>query len=267
MSDEHETPLAAVRFLARADSRARTVEHLLEAGPTSQRELRTHLDASRTTVSRALQALEDRGWVARTEDGYRLTHAGRLVGRAFAGTLETAAAVDELAAFLRWYPAEVELPPLVEADDRAVTYSTDAAPYAPAREQTEILRTADRLRVLLPATDRDSTATLAEQVADRGLTVESVVPPHVAATLTSETFAPLVRETIETGRSTVYVTERPVPFYLGLADDGRVQVGLADDDGLPRALLETADDGVRAWAEALYADYREGARRKPVEEF
>lgn len=265
--DESDPPLDQIRFLSRAESRVRIMQQLAEAGPATQRELRTGLDASRTTVSRSLSSLAEQGWIERSEGAYRLTHAGRAVAAAFSGLLETVAAVDRLEEFLRWFPADVESPPVLEASDVEVTYATDGAPYAPARRQSEIIHDADRLRILLPAIDIDSTRTITEQVTERGLEVETVASPAVAATVEADEFASLIREKIRTGRSTVYVADEPLPFYLGLADDGRVQIGLADEEEIPRALLETTDDGVRAWAERRYREYRDAAEHRPAEAF
>jgi len=267
MSDGGPSPIEQILFLARAESRVEIVRHLLKSEPATQRDLRARLDASRTTVSRALSSLVERDWVEESGGTYRLTSPGRAITGAFTDLLATVEAVDELAPFLRWFPADVDAPDFLGADDVAVTYATEADPYAPAREQTGILHTADRLRILLPAIDRDSTETLVEQVTERGLEVETVVSPAVEATMESEAFAPLIRETLRTGRSTVLVAPEPVPFYLGLADDGRVQVGLADEEGFPRALLETTDEAVREWATALYREYRTEAEPKPLEAF
>lgn len=267
MPGDDVAPLEQVRFLARADSRVDVLKYLAEDGAATQRELRTELDASRTTVSRALQSLAAEDWVGSENGKYRLTLVGNVVAAEFTGLLETMRTVDELAEFLRWFPADVDAPDFQHASDVEVTTPTDADPFAPARTQTEVLHTADDLRVLLPAVELDSTKTLVEQVTDRGLDVESVVTPTVEATFEDDPYAPLMQETIETGRSTVYVTPDDLPFYLGLADDDRTQVGLAGQDGLPRALLETTDEDVREWAEDVYEDYRESARRKPVEDF
>ena len=262
-----DTPLDQILFLARAESRVRVIELLVESGPATQREIRTRLDVSRTTVSRSLQSLQNRGWVEKSDGAYRLSRAGRIVAAEFGRLLDTVKTVEELSEFLRWYPADIDIPDLLDAKDVEVTYSTDADPYAPARRQTEILHTAERLRILLPAIDLDSTKTITEQVTQRGLELETVVSPNVESTVESDEFAPLMREKIQTGRSAVFVAQESLPFYLGLADDGRVQVGLADDEGLPRALLETDDDRIRAWAEGMYEDYREPARIKPASEF
>jgi predicted transcriptional regulator len=214
-----------------------------------------------------LQSLQDRGWVEKSDGVYRLSRAGGIIAGEFARLLDTVNTVEGLSEFFRWYPTDVDVPDLLDANDVEVTYSTDADPYAPARRQTEILHTAERLRILLPAIDLDSTKTITEQVTQRGLELETVVSPNVESTIESDEFAPLMREKMQTGRSAVFVARESLPFYLGLTDDGRIQVGLADDDGLPRALLETADESISSWAEGVYRDYREQAERKTVEEF
>lgn len=261
------TPLDQVRFLARADSRVAVLDYLADSGPATRRTLRSDLDASRTTVGRAVRSLAEAGWVEDAGGGVQLTHAGRVVAVEFASLLETMRTVDELAEFLRWFPPSVEAPAFHRADDVEVTTSTDADPYAPARTQSKILHTADSLRFLLPATDLESTETIVEQVTEHGLEAETVVSPGLEPTFESGDFAPLIREMVASGRSPIYVSPDPLSFYLGLADDGRVQVGVADDEGLPRALLETTDDDVREWAERVYDDRRAAARHKPLEEF
>lgn len=267
MPADERQQLDRVRFLARAESRVRILEHLLEAGPITQRSLRSELDASRTTVARSLASLEGKGWVTTDEGAYDLTRAGRAVTVEFTRLLETMARLDEVGAVLRWLPPDLDVPEFWDATDLSVTTPTDGDPYAPTRAQSEILHSADRLRLLLPAIGRDSTAAIVEEVTERGLEVETVVTPDLEATMESEAFAAQIREMGATGRSTIYVSPDPVPCYLGLADDGRVQVGVADDDGLPRALLETPDEAVREWAEALYGEYRSGARHKPAKAF
>lgn len=259
--------LDQIRFLSRAESRVGIIEHLVESGEATQRELRAELEASRTTVSRSLQSLAERGWIERSNGAYRLTHSGQTIAQEFARMLDAVEAVDELSEFLRLFPSDVDAPDFLDADDVDVTYSTDADPYAPARKQTEVLHTADRIRVLLPAIDLDSTRTITEQVTERGLEVETIVSPDVESVIESDEFSPLIREKMATERSTVYVAESALPFYLGLTAGGFVQIGLADEEGLPRALFETTDETIGEWARAVYEDYRETARRKSIEEF
>jgi len=48
-------------------------------------------------------------------------------------------------------------------------------------------------------------------------------------------------------------------MYLGIADGTTVQIGVEDDDGIPRALLETTNESVRAWAESMFSKYTASA--------
>jgi predicted transcriptional regulator len=264
---DSETPRERVLFLARAQSRAGIVETLAATGSATQRQLRERLNASRTTVSRALQSLTDRGWVEEANGEYRLTRSGDHIAVAFDRLLDTVDRVDELDEFLRLFPADLTAPDFLDASDVSVTYATDAAPYAPARKQSEILHSAERLRILLPAVDLESTNALAEQVTDRGLDVETIVSQGVEAEIESDEFAPQVKTMIRAGGLSIRVANGGVPLYLGLADSGTVQIGLAGDDGLPRALFETTDERVREWAERLYSDVRERTTPKRLDDF
>ena len=273
MGDRSERPdsldpdaVEAVQFLTRAESRLAIICELVDRDDSSQGTLRDALDASRTTVMRALRSLQDRGWVEETAEGYRLTTTGELIAAAVTDLLDTVATTAELDAFLRYAPSDEIDIGLLAAADVTVTTPTDADPYAPARKQSEIVARADRLRVLLPATDLESTRTVTEAVTD-GLELESIVSPSVAATFETPEFGPLVREGLATGRSTILVAPADLPYYLGLADDEVVQIGVADDEGIPRALLETTDDRVRRWAEDIYSEYRAAAEPKQAADF
>lgn len=262
-----DSPREQVLFLVRAQSRLQVVEALSAGESQTKRQLREQVEASRTTVSRALQSLSDRGWVEETNGEYQLTRAGQHIATAITRLLDTVETVDELGEFLRWFPSEVSGPDFLAATDVTVTYSTDAAPYAPARKQSEIIHTADRLRFLLPAVDMESTETLVEQVTERGLDIETIVSPAVESVLQAEAFASQVRAMIRAGGLSIRVADDGVPFYLGLSDGGTVQIGLASEDGLPRALLETTDEQVYRWAEALYSEVRARNDPKTLEDF
>jgi DNA-binding transcriptional MocR family regulator len=170
---DHDTHLDRVRFLARADSRVHILERLATDGPATQRALRDDLDASRTTVARALSALDAEGWVEADCGTYRLSHAGRVVTEEFSALLDTMGRLDDLAAVLRWLPADLDTPAFHRADDVTVTTPTDADPYAPARTQTEILHSADRL----PCSSQPSTTTPRKPSSRRSPTTASRSSP------------------------------------------------------------------------------------------
>jgi hypothetical protein len=55
------------------------------------------------------------------------------------------------------------------------------------------------------------------------------------------------------------VTDEYVPFCLGIVD-GLVQIGVEDDEGVPRALAESSSDELREWARERFED----TSRRPV---
>ena len=256
-----------VQFLTRAESRLAIMRELVDADTLSQRALRAAIDASRTTVARSLRSLQDRGWVERTDDGFRLTTTGELIAAAVVDLLDTVATTIQLSDFLRYVPTDEFDTDLLTTADVTVTTPTDADPYAPARKQTEIVHRADRLRVLLPATDLESTRAVTEAVTENRLELETVISPSVESTFETPEFASLIREGMSTGRSAVFVSPTELPYYIGLADDDHVQIGVADDEGIPRALLETTDDDVRRWADGVYSEYRAAAEPIQADDF
>jgi predicted transcriptional regulator len=262
-----QATIDSISFLTRSEARVRLLERLLDEGPATQRDLRVDLDTSRSTVTRALGAFEDRGWVQNSGDTYRLTPVGQQVIEATRNLAETVEAAEELAPFLRWFPTEeFDLDVTALSDARVVTPS-EGDPYTPARAQVERIRDADRFCAVFPSVDIEGTRLAHEQITNDALEAELIVSPSVKETITSGEFAPLFREQLATGRMTVLEMPSEPPFFLGIADGDTVQIGVEDDEGFPRALLEATDERVREWAEDLYETYRAEATVLPVEAF
>jgi predicted transcriptional regulator len=266
MADE-STAIEQISFLTRSEPRVRILTHLLEAEPTSQREFRSAVETSRSTVTRALSALEEQDWIVQNGDRYRLTPSGRLIAEGLTDLVDTVQATDDLSTFIRWFPLadyDVDIDQLREAE---VTASTDPDPYAPSRKHAAALRDATSFRMLLPSIDLQLVESTDTRVRGGDLELELVVSPEVEATIQSGEFADVLRGQIASGNLTVLVTDDPVPFYVGLSGDGDVQIGVEDDQGFPRALLETDDEVLRTWAGSVYDEHRAAARRKPAAEF
>jgi predicted transcriptional regulator len=262
-----QATIDSISFLTRSETRVRLLERLFEEGPATQRELRDGLDTSRSTVARTLTAFQDRGWVRNAGDTYRLTPVGQQVIEATRRFAETVEAAEDLAPFLRWFPTEqFDLDTAALSGARVVTPS-EGDPYTPARTQTERLREAERFRGLLPSIDLEGSKLVHDQITSGALEAEIVVSPSVEETITSGEFAPLFREKLETGRLTVLEANDEPPFFLGIADDEVVQIGVEDDEGFPRALLEATDERVREWAERVYEEHRTGTKPLPIEAF
>lgn len=67
----------------------------------------------------------------------------------------------------------------------------------------------------------------------------------------------MTEEMAATGRYRVFQYDDPIPYFVGLLGE-TVQIG-ADEDGEPRALVETDSAGVRSWAETKFEEYKRRA--------
>jgi predicted transcriptional regulator len=249
-----------IAFLAGSKTRVRLLATLCEDGALSRTELRKRLDAARTTVTRNLTALAERGWVRESEGRCAVTPSGRLIADALDQAAATAAAAERLEPFFRWFPEED--PPLDPSAfaDASVRVADPADPYAMINEHVNTLRRAERFRAALPLIGLHGFETVHERVVEEGAIHEIVVTPTVAETLRENAdYADLFADLRECENFDAYVCDDEIPFYVGLIDDDGVEIGV-DEDGTPRALLSSETPTVREWAEDVYERYRSAAR-------
>lgn len=250
-----EEVIDRIRFLSRANSRVRILEFLAESTAVTERELRAELPLSRSTISRGLDSLAELGWVDDGSERVELTPTGRLVIEAFSELAKAMSTTEELSPFLKWFPlSEFELT-VEDLRDSELTVAADGDPLAPARTQTDLVRSTPRFRGRFPSLDLSGTELVHERIVAGEFEAEIIVSAAVAETIHGERFEPLFGEMLSTDRLTVHIVDE-VPFYLGLGADERTQIGVEDDDGLPRALLESDNETVREWATALVAESR-----------
>jgi hypothetical protein len=68
-------------------------------------------------------------------------------------------------------------------------------------------------------------------------------------------YAPLTEEMKATGRYKLSISEREIPHFIGIFDR-TIQIGV-DEDGEPRAMLETDSEQVVEWAKGKHESYKE----------
>lgn len=247
-----------LEFLAASRTRVRILELLAERNCVERDALRGHLDASRTTVQRNLDALVDRGWASAGHTEYAITPAGRLAAEAVGLVDERLRAADRLAPLVEHVPSDAFDFDLTALADATVVTAEPGNPYRMVEAHVARIRRSANVRAVLPVTGLHPFETAHGRVVDGEMAAEAVVTPTVARTVRgNDEFADLLADLRETSRFDLFVTDDDVPFYLGLLDDV-VQVGV-DEDGEPRALLESTNDEVRAWAERTYEQFRDGA--------
>lgn len=252
---EYNEAIEEIEFLTRSHSRIAAFGELRTEGSLTKVELRDRLNVSRTTVTRNLDALKERNWVTEVNGEYAITRVGEMVADELFDLVEVMQTAARLEGVMEWIPDEkfdLDLRCLTNAD---ITLADPSDPYAPAREHARRLESADEFRGLLPAVGHEPMRSARQGVLN-GARHELVFERPVAQVIQSkEEYTNLIEEMESTGRIEVRVVDDSIPYYVGLLD-GTVQIGVEDDNGLPRALLETDSDEARKWAERTYERYR-----------
>lgn len=229
--------------------------------PMDKRTLEESLPVSRSTLDRAVRELELLDLVEYADGTYRVTTCGSLVARKYREFEREIRVLAEFRPFLRHVsPSEFDLDVHLLADaELHVPEPSD--PYAMINTHVSALKTMDHGRALLPITGLHGHEAVHEAVVHRDARAEAVVEPGVAETWRSTAeYASLTEELRETDRFEVFVYDGSIPYFVGIYDDETVHFG-ADEDGEPRALIETTNDDVRSWADRTYATYRDRATR------
>jgi len=252
-----EATIDEIAFLSRSLTRVRILDLLRGAGRLDERELRTRLDASRTTIGRNVAALCERGLLANGEGEYTLTRAGETIAADLFDLVGTVEVTRRLEPLLRWLPDGALDVDLRQLADAKVILAEEANPYAPVNRHVEALKRAEDVRLFVGVAGQHAWEIAKRRVVEENATHEYVVGSGVVETLRSDpNYATPCEAMRETDRFDLSVYDGEVPYYLGLLDD-TVQIGVEDDEGMPRALLETDVEGIGKWATDTYAGYRE----------
>lgn len=259
MSERTQTAVETLEFVTRSPSRVRVLERLDAEGAVSRDALSAEVDVVRTTLSRSLSALADRGLIRERGQRYEITAAGSLVAEGLTAALERTDAAIRLRPVLErldeeWLGVDPD-----RLTDAKVIEATTANPYAPVTHHAATLAEAERVRAVLPATGVDPLETSREAI-DDGAAFDLLLAESVAESVrTDRALADAFASIVDRPSVSVSVVDRDVPVYLGVVDR-TVQIGVHDDTGLPAALLESTDDRVREWALERFDALRREAR-------
>lgn len=247
-----------IEFLTRSPVRVSVLYALLREGPVSKRELKDELDGVRTTVQRNLNALEERGWIEYTTNGYEITSCGRLVANALLDLVDRTTLAIKLRPAIRWIDTdEVDLE-FEHFQDADVIKADSTNPYAPIDEQIDLLRRSVSVRVVFPTLNRGLLAQSLRLAESSGTDLEMIVTEDAAKRFRADdryadTFESLVEQ------SRVY-THADLPLYLAVTDE-EIQLGSTDTDNVVRVLLEFNNAQARTWASEEFEEYRQSAHR------
>lgn len=246
---ERSERIEEIEFVARSTNRVRILETLSERERATREDLREALAASRTTVSRNLDALRERGWVRQTDREYALTPGTEAVVDRFLDLESTVETVDRLRPFLDHVDRDAFDVDLSLLEDAEVLTPNPGDPLAMVNAHVSAIKRSTDVLLAVPFLGLHATEAAHDAVVHGDARHELVAAPDAVDALQDE---PEYRQYLDDLRDAagfeLHRATTDVPFYVGVLDD-TVQVGV-DEGGEPKALLETSDPGVRDWARA-----------------
>ena len=252
------TAIEGVHFLTQSPVRIRILELLYENEEMLKHDLKDRVDAARVTVRRNVDALEERDLIVATGQTRELTPLGEVVVEDVLPAVRVADVVERLRPFIRWFPEDDLEFDLRALADAKIVVSDTSDPYAPVNRHLEVMQTATQFRWLLPAVGLQPIMIARDCVVEDGTDHEMVVDEAVAETLRAESaYQSVVSDLLSADNCRLFVAGE-IAYYLGLCETC-VQIGVEDNSGLPRALVETDATDVREWAERSYDQYRRQA--------
>jgi len=255
---DREDAIDEIELLGGSTTRIRLLSALSASEAAEKAKLRERFEVSRTTLIRNLDELIERGWV-REDPGseYRLTASGQMVKESLEEMIETVDLALDLQPFLECVdPSEFNLDPAMLAD-ADVTVASSADPYAPANRQIEALRGASEFRGCLSSVSRDLLEEIRQRAPEVEGTWELVVSEEAFEVLRSRSsYSELLEDIRENGGLDLYVYGGELPFSVWLYDD-LVQVGIEDEEGIPRAIVEGNTGVLREWGHEVYERRRQ----------
>lgn len=254
------TSLDDVEFLAASENRVLVLTYL-QQGPADRQEIHEETGVSRSTLSRCLTELQERGWITQSGSECEITTLGRAFVDEFVGLVEMAGAVRKLRA----------LDALVSLDEMGieprrfrnadVAVATRNGPTAAMQRAKTLIRQADRVSLLAGRFESALAGVLWDRTVHGTLTGTVVGSDEVVDTVCENAeLARMLHETLETGQLSLYRSDESVAHVLFLVDDTRGCLLAYDDDGVVRAELDTDDEGFRSWVESTIDGHRERAQ-------
>lgn len=253
-----------IEFLVASEHRVAVLEALGE-GPRDRRDLRGLTGASSPTMSRILAAFENRNWVERDGNEYRLTGLGAFVVDrldAFVDAISTERGLREV---WPWLPHDIDGFNADLFTDVTVTSPGPGYPDKPVERRLDLIDRASTwrgfgvamlgLRTLEASFDRFLDG-------NDAFRCEYIYPTDVFDELLSWDTDAIVEAAGSESYTVLLHDDLPVDdrFEICIFDD-RVTICCYDQEtGALRALVETTSAKMREWATAKYEQFRAEAR-------
>ncbi|WP_255196106.1 helix-turn-helix transcriptional regulator [Halorarius litoreus] len=232
-------------------SRREPLISLLREGAHSKPELVRSLDISRSTVDRCIRELESAELGERTDGGFRLTLAGRLLFDEYEQFRERVDGVFETIPLLSVLSLETDID-AAALRGAEVTLTDRTAPYRPAESYLDHAQEAQRVDHLMTALGPNYVDGLRSTVLDDGVEVRLAASQSVTKRLVGR-YSDVLDELFATGRLLLRQLESHPGYSLGL---------VTVDDTTSLHYLVYTDDGLRGRIETSHPEAVEVARQQ-----
>jgi predicted transcriptional regulator len=256
---DSEDAFAILVFLTGSPNRIAVLHAIATDGAVDRRDLVDDLGLSRVTVTRILDALESRRWITGEGTVYRTTSVGEVVLDECQSLLDTIESMERLSLVLPWLPADFDVD-IRRLRNARVTLPTWSDSVAPVRRAAEVCRGLDDLRVCASGVAPDVIKGIRDAAVEDETDVEFVATTSALEVVrTDPTMRGWFADVIDAdGR----VYEHPGHQYLiGLCDRTAI-IGMNDESGMPRGLVESTDETVYEWVHSTIDRCR--AEAKPL---
>ncbi len=251
--------LEDIAYLSRSANRVRILDVLID-GSYTRGELAELTEASRTTVDRIINELEDRGWVERRNDGtYVATARGDHLMVRFRPFIDAVEALNGLDEAITWLPDDLSIG-LEHFKDAIVRQPEGDDPVEAVEYMTDLVDRTTEFRFLAHLVPPEPfEVTMAERVASGEMRLEGVATTAVIQYIGGRPDR-LERwgELLETG-ARVHRTDDSIPCNLWIFDDHvfiKKSGPGAIDDAYSVPII-SQNPTVRAWADDLIDEWLE----------
>ncbi|WP_410764536.1 helix-turn-helix transcriptional regulator [Haloferax sp. DFSO60] len=252
-------PLEEIEFLARSPNRIRVLEALADE-PHSRRDLQSKTAASQPTLARILSDFEERQWVEKGGSQYEATPLGELVADGFTDLISIVETETRLRGIAEWLPTDQLDMDLRRFDDARITRPTRTDPSGPLKRALDLSARAETQCIVSYVINYEMLETLSEAAVEGSQSFRAVIAPETIEMVRGDdTSWTRFEQLVGADAADFRVTDEPIPFAMGVADE-TVYFFLRDEDGILRALLESDDDDVRSQAMQTVESYWDDGR-------
>ncbi len=251
-TDESRRDADAAAFAVEVVKRAPVFDALLD-GPKTAMELEEALSMSRSTIHRATQTFCDQGLLEKTERTFELTGLGEETANQLAAFQSGVRVACRLEPFLNTVPLDEVDVPVEHFEGATVTCPSARQTHFGVKRIIELIEESESLRMFTSIIS-PVYVDVAHREMLNGTDIEVIFDEELVDIIAEE-YHEEAMEAFDSGRFDVLVYDG-VPFELFLFD---TKLGMAahDDSGIPRVFVETDDPDAFAWAERLFARYRD----------